>query len=102
MDQGLIHLRAQELEAMLHKYEAADREVAQLHSALKILLRSAQAGTILDPVEWGALPGRYFSEGSLGKYPDLESSYSRFAIEVTGGESPALLALRRQMSRGRP
>ncbi len=50
------------------------------------------------PLPWGDIPGgRYFNEGSLRRYPELEQAFARFRIEATGGESPALRKLRGEM-----
>jgi hypothetical protein len=100
MDQALLRRRASELEELLTRYAAVDPEAARLYGALQGLLAKAQGGLIVDSMNWSELPGGHsFQEGSLRKYPDLESSYSRFAIEVTGGETPALRALRKAMNR---
>jgi hypothetical protein len=98
MDQAILRQRADELETILKKYAAADSDVVPLYSALKDLLDRARSGLFFKPIEWGELPGRaYFSEGSLRKYRDLESAYSEFAVEATGGETPTLRALRQQI-----
>lgn len=101
MDQTLLRQRASELEQLLGRYASTDEEAASLYSALKNPLADAQSGKLLSPLRWSQLPGTlYFDEGSLRKYRDLESAYSEFAIEATGGETPVLRELRRQMSSG--
>lgn len=48
------------------------------------------------------MPGAYFfNEGQLRQYPDLESAYADFKIEVTGGETPALRMFREEEERKR-
>ena len=47
------------------------------------------------PLPWGDIPGgRYFNEGGLRRYAELEQAFARFRTEATGGDSPALRKLR--------
>ncbi|MEA1675226.1 hypothetical protein [Nitrospirillum sp. BR 11163] len=97
MNQALIQQYAVSLEDLLRRYASADAEAARLLSALAPYLDDAKAGRILTPLEH--IPGDYyFDEGTLRKYRDLEHAYSKFQIEVTGGEPPALIAFRNRVN----
>jgi hypothetical protein len=95
MDQQRLQACTAELEQWLARLALADAEVADLRSALEPLLALAGSGALSAPLPWGDIPGgRYFNEGSLRRYPELEQAFARFRIEATGGESPALRKLR--------
>lgn len=95
MDQQRLQSRAAELEQLLARLASADAEVADLRSALEPLLALAGSSALSAPLPWGDIPGgRYFTEGGLRRYPELEQAFARFRIEATGGESPALRKLR--------
>ena len=98
MDQQRLQALAVELEQLLARLALADGEVADLRSALEPLLALARSGALSAPLPWGDIPGgRYFTEGGLRRYPELEQAFARFRIEATGGESPALRKLRGEM-----
>ena len=98
MDQQRLQARAAELEQLLARLALVDGEVADLRSALKALLALAGSGALSAPLPWGDIPGgRYFTEGGLRQYPELEQAFARFRIEATGGESPALRKLRGEL-----
>ncbi|MFA6072287.1 MAG: hypothetical protein WC810_27305 [Janthinobacterium sp.] len=95
MDQQRLQARAAELEQLLARLALVDGEVADLRSAVEPLLALAGSGALSAPLPWGDIPGgRYFTEGGLRRYPELEQAFARFRIEATGGESPALRKLR--------
>lgn len=95
MNQMLLAKSAKKLEELLLRYTSVDAGVSELFDALSGLIDDARGGRITAPVEWRNVPGRYnFTEGGLQKYPDLETAYAEFKIEVTGGESPVLRKLR--------
>ncbi|OEZ86467.1 hypothetical protein JAB6_16260 [Janthinobacterium sp. HH104] len=95
MDQSRLQACTTELEQLLARLAGADTEVADLRSALEPLLALAGNGGLSAPLPWGDIPGgRYFNEGSLRCYPELEQAFARFRIEATGGDSPALRKLR--------
>lgn len=95
MEQQRLQASAAELEQWLARLASADGEVADLRSALEPLLALAGSGALSAPLPWGDIPGgRYFTEGGLRQYPELEQAFARFRIEATGGESPALRKLR--------
>ena len=98
MDQQRLQTLATELEQLLARLAPADAEVDDLRGALEPLLALAGSGALSAPLAWGDIPGgRYFTEGSLRRYPALEQAFARFRIEATGGESPALRKLRGEM-----
>lgn len=95
MNQQRLQALAAELEQLLARLASADAEVADLRSAVEPLLALAGSGALSAPLPWGDIPGgRYFTEGSLRRYPELELAFARFRIEATGGESAALHKLR--------
>ena len=95
MDQQRLQACAAELQQWLARLAPGDMEVADLRSALEPLLALAGSGALSAPLPWGDIPGgRYFTEGGLRRYPELEQAFARFRIEATGGESPALRKLR--------
>ena len=98
MDQQRLQALAAELEQLLARLAPADAEVDDLRGALEPLLALAGSGALSAPLAWGDIPGgRYFNEGSLRRYPELEQVFARFRIEATGGESPALRKLRGEL-----
>ncbi|WP_215408796.1 hypothetical protein [Janthinobacterium sp. JC611] len=95
MDQPRLQALAADLEQWLARLASADAQVADLRGALEPLLALAASGALTAPLPWGDIPGgRYFTEGGLRQYPELELAFARFRIEATGGESPALRKLR--------
>ena len=95
MDQQRLQACTAELRQLLARLAGADTEVADLRSALEPLLALAGRGALAAPLAWGDIPGgRYFTEGGLRQYPELEQAFARFRIEATGGASPALRKLR--------
>lgn len=95
MDQALLVASAEKLEKLLLRFSAADARVRNLHDVLTGLIDDVRNGRIVTPLEWRDVPGAYgFVEGQLRQYGDLEAAYAQFRIEITGGESPVLRALR--------
>ena len=95
MDQSRLQACTAELQQLLARLASADGEVADLRSALEPLLALAGSGALATPLVWGDIPGgRYFTEGGLRRYADLEQAFARFRIEATGGAAPALRKLR--------
>ncbi|WP_346830264.1 hypothetical protein ABDX87_24860 [Pseudomonas abietaniphila] len=102
MNLTLLKAKAIALEAQLQLHAPLDPEAIRLWSALKPLLTLAKAEQISQPLETREVPGRYlFTEKNLQQYGELEEAYATFAIELTGGETPALRAFRESM-RSRP
>ena len=81
---------ARELEAESLKLIAqGEAEVAQFFNSISDLIERAKRGDLRDPVEWRDIPGaRFFSEGTLRKFRNLEAAYAKFQIEATGGDNP--------------
>jgi hypothetical protein len=97
MDHDLLSRSAEKLNQLLLQYSEVDIEARELQGELSLIIRDVLSGKIVTPVEWRNIPGSYyFTEGSLRKYGDLETAYSDFKIEITGGESPVLRKLRQK------
>jgi hypothetical protein len=83
------------------KYALQNEAAAGLHVALGPLISDAHSGSLVQPIEWSAIPGGWlFAEGILRAYPDLENAYAEFKTEVTGGESDVLRKVRRRIEDG--
>lgn len=94
MDKLVLKSAAEKFERELAKL-AGDSEVVSLRSAMLPLIDAAKAGRIEAALQWREIPGaRLFSEGDLRRHRELESAYSAFCVELTGGESDALRALK--------
>jgi hypothetical protein len=98
MNITLVKQTAQEFEAAATRLiEAGNVDTRLLLHLLTDLLNQAKGEKILKPLTWQEVPGEwYFSEGNLANFPELESAYSKFKIELTGGETPILKALREE------
>lgn len=84
MDYDRLKVHAQHLEEVAMRYARQDPEADLFYEAIKPWLEKATAGLISEPVEPREFPSRaFFEEGSLGKYPELESAYSKFVVEAT-------------------
>jgi hypothetical protein len=91
MDITKLRHTALNLQNQLDKYSKLDAEAAALYSDLKPLLELAKSRNLSEPIQVGALPGRYrFTEKNLQQYGELEDAYADFSIEVTGGEPQSL------------
>lgn len=98
MDIKMLTQSAENLEKLLYQYAAYNKEAAALLNVLSKILSDARAGCISTPMEWSSVPGDYyFDEGGLREFRDLEHAFSIFKIEITGGETPSLRALRARM-----
>jgi hypothetical protein len=85
---------AENLEVLLLQYAKSDREAIFLYDALKNLISDAKQGNIVNPIKYGDIPGDfYFNERNLRKYPDLESAFAKFKIEISGGKTDKIKAL---------
>ncbi|GGY10952.1 hypothetical protein [Paludibacterium paludis] len=95
-DPARVKAAASALRAVMARHAGADAQARALSEALAPFLAQAISGTA-GPIEWSAIPGAtLFSEGGLGRYPDLEAAYASFRIEVSGGSSPVLERLRKK------
>ena len=98
MDVMLIREAAITLNSALNAYAHQDIDAERLRSSLQPILEDAIEGRLQQPVDWKQVPGDWlFNETNLRKYKDLESAYARFKVQVTGGESAALHALKARM-----
>jgi len=94
-DKMKIKVKAIELERLLAKYEKQELEVTRLTRDLSIFIEKAKSLNINESIEWKDIPGsRYFTEGNLRVFPDLEKAFADFRIELSGGEPLALRRLR--------
>jgi hypothetical protein len=85
---------AENLELLLMKYSKNDQEAIFLYDTLKKLISKAKQGSITQPIKYSDVPGDfYFTERNLRQYPDLESAYAKFKIEITGGKTDKIKAL---------
>jgi hypothetical protein len=101
MDQIRLKQCAAQLESLLMNYSLHNEAAAGLHVALAPLISDAHSGSLVQPIEWSAIPdGWLFAEGMLRAYPDLENAYAEFKIEVTGGESDVLRKFRSRIEDG--
>lgn len=97
MDKAALKSTAENLQRELAAL-GSDPEVEALRGAMAALVDAAKNGRIEAPLQWRDIPGgRLFSEGSLRRYSALESAYSAFCIELTGGESDVLRGLKAEM-----
>lgn len=88
MDRMMLKESAEYLEEVISKY-VSDTKVSCLHKALSTLIADALAEKITLPVQRSDIPGSHsFIEGGLQQYPDLETAYAKFKIQLTGGERP--------------
>lgn len=94
MDFIEVKKNAEKLELLLMKYSKSDRDANFLYDSLKELISDAKQGCITQPLKYGDVPGDfYFNERNLRKYPDLESAYAKFKIEISGGKTDKIKAL---------
>lgn len=85
---------AENLELLLLQYAKSDKEASFLYDSLKNLISDAKQGNIVNPIKYGDVPGDfYFNERNLRKYPDLESAFAKFKIEISGGKTDKIKAL---------
>lgn len=97
MNLDLLQRRAQELDAVLRKYEPTVPDARRLRSALGELIAKAEKRQIQAPITTSPLPGsRLFDDGTLGELVDLANAFGKFAVEVSGGPPPGLQEMRRR------
>jgi hypothetical protein len=97
MNQELLRQRAATLKELLLRYAPTNEEAKELLKALYMHIQQALDGTIAAPLDWREIPGdRLFDEGTLHDLPGLESAYTNFKIEITGGPSDVLRKLQQQ------
>lgn len=85
VDQAAIERAAENLSALLDRYASESSEVQQLRRELLPFMERARDASIRSPLSWADIPGAYlFTEGTLGKYRDLEDALAKFKLQVTG------------------
>jgi hypothetical protein len=73
------------LEEVCKKY-SDDREVADFQACIAPVIADVRAGRVTPPIEWREIPCfLYFTEGTLQRFPDVESAFATFQIVLTGG-----------------
>ena len=87
MDQQAITRSAERLREKLAEYAATKSSAAALQKTLTPLINEASQGCIQQPLDRRNIPGsRTFDETDARALPGLETAYSVFVTEVTGGE----------------
>ena len=91
MDRAALASTAREFEELLGRYATSSPEARSLLAQLQPIIEAAIAGRIRMPLDQAQIPGgRYFLEGELGEYRDLEDCYARLNIELTGGRTESV------------
>jgi hypothetical protein len=76
------------------QYAKSDKKASFLYDSLKNLISDAKQGNIVNPIKYDDVPGDfYFNERNLRKYPDLESAFAKFKIELSSGKTDKIKAL---------
>lgn len=96
MNLELLREKALKLDELLKKYAPVDKEAALLQSTIDPWVQSVLAGRVKSPVPAAKIPGdRFIMESSLmEKHIDLVNAFGEFAIELSGGPPPGLLAFK--------
>ncbi|KPX63419.1 hypothetical protein ALO39_100487 [Pseudomonas syringae pv. lapsa] len=100
MIMNIEHLKqkTQKLREVIEDLKKSDHVVEKLRAEIEPLMKLAESGMITVELQWRDIPGRYlFTEEGLQQYPHLEHAFAEFRIELTGGETPLLHKLKREM-----
>ncbi|WP_183138747.1 hypothetical protein [Pseudomonas syringae group genomosp. 3] len=98
MDIEKLKQKTQKLREAIEDLEKSDHVVEKLRIEIEPLMKLAESGMIPAKLQWRDIPGRYlFTEESLQQYRLLEHAFAEFRIELTGGETPLLRKLKREM-----
>lgn len=98
MNKIILKQRASELKEIGERYASENGEAKKFLNLMMSLIDQAISEKISAPLTWSDIPGAlYFSEGTLQKFPELENAYSKFCIELTGGEKAGLTLLKMKM-----
>ncbi|POQ00002.1 hypothetical protein CFBP3846_00632 [Pseudomonas syringae pv. avii] len=98
MDIEKLKQKTQKLREAIEDLEKSDHVVEKLRIEIESLMKLAESGMMPVKLQWKDIPGRYlFTEESLQQYPLLEHAFAEFRIELTGGETPLLRKLKREM-----
>ncbi|WP_164329033.1 hypothetical protein [Pseudomonas viridiflava] len=101
MDIEKLKQKTQKLREAIEDLEKSDHVVEKLRIEIEPLMKLAESGMIPVKLQWRDIPGRYlFTEESLQKYSLLEHAFAEFRIELTGGETPLLRKLKKEMGEG--
>ncbi|RMQ11388.1 hypothetical protein ALQ09_05230 [Pseudomonas viridiflava] len=93
-----LQQKTQELREVIEDLKKSDHVVEKLRAEIEPLMKLAESGMITVKLQWRDIPGRYlFTEEGLQQYPHLEHAFAEFRIELTGGETPLLHKLKREM-----
>jgi len=93
VNRNCVREYAAELERQLERHKREDAQVQTLADSLSPLFDQIRSGSMKEPFEH--IPGDYwFTEGSLGRFSDLENAFSKFKLAALGElEKPTTLAL---------
>ena len=95
MNNDSLHAAAKRLQAVLATYSDADENVRRLEELISPLILAVVSGKVLSPLAWSDVPGGHlFAERYFALFPDLEDSFAKFKVEVTGGENEVIRLLR--------
>ncbi|EPM49446.1 hypothetical protein [Pseudomonas syringae] len=101
MDIERLKQKTQKLREAIEDLEKSDHVVEKLRIEIEPLMKLAESGMIPVKLQWRDIPGRYlFTEESLQEYSLLEHAFAEFRIELTGGETPLLRKLKKEMGEG--
>ncbi|MEQ4315806.1 hypothetical protein ABNM01_22825 [Pseudomonas syringae] len=98
MDAEHLKQKTQKLREVIENLKKSDHVVEKLRAEIEPLMEMAESGMITAKLQWRDIPGRYlFTEEGLQQYSHLEHAFAEFRIELTGGETPLLRKLKREM-----
>ncbi|AVB17116.1 hypothetical protein BKM09_011765 [Pseudomonas amygdali pv. morsprunorum] len=90
--------KTQKLREVIEDLRNSDPVVEKLRVEIEPLMKLAESGMITVKLQWRDIPGRYlFTEESLQQYSHLEHAFAEFRVELTGGKTPLLRKLKREM-----
>jgi hypothetical protein len=86
MNPSRVTATAKALDVVLRTH-GRDAEVTSLADDIRAVLSKALAGEISGEMAWRDIPGgRYFMEGGLRKYRDLEQAFADFRLALIGDD----------------
>ncbi|ELP96776.1 hypothetical protein A987_23770 [Pseudomonas syringae BRIP34881] len=98
MDIEKLKQKTQKLREVIEDLKKSDHVVETFRAEIEPLMELAEFGIITAKLQWEDIPGRYlFTEEGLQQYSHLEHAFAEFRIELTGGETPLLRRLKREM-----
>ena len=85
IDQSLVTIRVEELNAMLLELAPTNTLAASLSTSLRPLMREAMEGRVLSPMTVSKIPAnRTFTEGMMDDTPELVDAYGAFVAALAG------------------